>query len=71
MKYGVNFAVLKKVYDKYSLKEPEVIPNKEELDNSINFESAIEQVYENAFGHKLKFSQNLGMWLREMKQRYN
>lgn len=70
-KYGVNFAVLKKVYDKYSLKEPEYIPNKEELVNAINFKNAIEPLAGHPGHHKLKFNQNLGMWLREMKQRYN
>lgn len=71
VKYGVNFAALKKVYDNYSLKEPEYIPNKEELDNAINFERAIEPFGRKAYVHKLNFNQNLGMWLREMKQRYN
>ena len=71
VKYGVKATVLKKVYDKYSLKEPEVIPNKEELDNSINFKHAIEPLANGPGYHKLKFNQNLGMWLREMKQRYN
>ena len=71
VKYGVNFAVLKKVYDKYSLKDPEYIPNKEELENAINFKNAIETLADNPGYHKLKFNQNLSMWLREIKKRYN
>lgn len=59
------------MYDKYSLKEPEYIPNKEELVNAINFKNAIEPLAGHPGHHKLKFNQNLGMWLREMKQRYN
>lgn len=71
LEWGLDSRILRESVSLYSVSQPNIIPNTDELIKSVDFSKATNQTAGNLLGHNITLTKTLPDWLAGVKQKYN
>ena len=69
-KMGLDYELLKKSFEVYSLSKPEYTPYIEDITRTSDYEKVSHEVYESKLEYSIELSKDISKWMKDTKKKF-